>query len=224
MFKRFLLRFAMLFLTLEIARAENLSHLMLQCAPSVHPITLGALIRTESGGYPYALSDDGPQHLPWQARKNLLRSFYPKTLKEATDIAKMLIHNGHFVGIGLTQVNSQHLSRLGLTVEQLLDPCTNLRAGVWILTHFYIKALRQYKNPQSALLAAISAFNTGDFKSGFANGYVQKVMINAGITVPLLNITKPRRRLTTPASPAPSGHVNPRRQFLQAKFSKLEFE
>src|SRR5260364_177221 len=109
MFKRFLLRFAMLFLTLEIARAENLSHLMSQCAPSVLPPPLGALIRTESGGYPYALSDAGPQPLPWQARKNLLRRFYPKTLKEATAIAKMLIHNGNFVGIGVTQSNRQAL-------------------------------------------------------------------------------------------------------------------
>src|SRR5260364_97931 len=157
MFKRFLLRFAMLFLTLEIARAENLSHLMLQCAPSVHPITLGALTRTESEEYPYALSDDAPQHLPWQARKNLLRSFYLKTLKEATDIAKMMIHNGHFVGIGLTQVNSQHLSSLGLTVELLLVPFSNLRAFVWILTHCYIKCRKQYKNPKCVLHASISA-------------------------------------------------------------------
>ncbi len=222
MFKRFSLRFALLFLTLEIAHAENLSHLMAQCAPSVHPITLGALIHTESGGYIYALSDDGPKHLPWQARKPRLRSFYPKTLKEATDIAKTLIRNGHLVGIGLTRVSSQHLSRLGLTVEQLLDPCTNLRAGVWILTQFYIRALRQYQKPQTALLAALSAFNTGDFKSGFANGYVQKVMRHAGANEPSHKITKPHRR-STPA-PARSTHVNQRRHFLQAKFSKLEFE
>lgn len=171
----------------------------------------------------YVLSDDGPQHLPWQTRKTMLRSFYPKTLKEAADIAKTLIHNGHLVGIGLTQVSSQHLSRLGLTVEQLLDPCTNLRTGVWILTHFYINALRQYKHPQTALLAAISAFNTGNFKSGFTNGYVQKVMINAGVTVPTFKITKLRRRSTL-TSPTQPGYVNQRRHFLQAKFSKLEFE
>src|SRR5260364_224315 len=223
MFKRFLLRFAMLFLTLEIARAENLSHLMLN---ALHLYIQSRLAHSS------ALNQAG---IRMRYRMMALNICLGSSEKPASQLlsedfkgghryCKNADSNGHFVGIGLTQVNSQHLSRLGLTVEQLLDPCTNLRAGVWILTHFYIKALRQYKNPQSALLAAISAFNTGDFKSGFANGYVQKVMINAGITVPLLNITKPRRRLTTPASPAPSGHVNPRRQFLQAKFSKLEFE
>ncbi len=203
MFKSFLLLSTALLLTLEVAHAENLTMLMAQCAPSVHPTTLSAIVRTESGGHLYVLSDDGPRNLPWQVRKTMLRSFYPETLQQALSIAKTLIDNGHLVGIGLTQVSSQHLSRLGLSVEQLLDPCTNLRAGVWILTNFYLNARRQYKNPQSALLAALSAFNTGNFKSGFANGYVQKVMAKAGATIPKLKTTRARRSSTGTAFTGP---------------------
>lgn len=176
----------LLFLMLETASANELVEMMPRCAPEVHPTTLSALIRTESGGNKYALADAGPGHLPWRIRKNMVRSFYPATQDEAANIANALISKGHIVAIGLTQVSSRNLKRLGLTVEKVLDPCTNLRSGGQILTEFYEGALKKYGNSEQALLAAISAYNTGNFQDGFTNGYVKTVITASGQKVPEL--------------------------------------
>jgi type IV secretion system protein VirB1 len=69
-------------------------------------------------------------------------------------------------------VNSRNLVTLGLTVQQVLDPCTNIRGGATILTADYAEAVRTRGEGQSALQAALSAYNSGDFYRGFANGYV----------------------------------------------------
>lgn len=161
--------------------------LLAQCVPSVHPSTMGAIVRTESRGNAYALSDDGPSNLPWRTRKTMLRSFNPGSLGEAVRITNELISNGHIVGLGLAQVNSRNLAKLGLTVEQALDPCTNLNAGGQILTKFYLQAQRKYGATEKALIAAISAYNTGDFVAGIENGYVGKV-VRSGYTVPSLRV------------------------------------
>lgn len=166
---------------------SEMETLLTQCVPSVHPSTMGAIIRTESRGNAYALSDDGPSHLPWRVRKTMLRSFNPGSLEEAVRITNGLIRDGHIVGLGLAQVNSRNLAKLGLTVEQALDPCTNLNAGGQILTNFYLRAFRKYGNAEKALIAAISAYNTGNFVAGIENGYVGKV-VRAGYTVPPLRV------------------------------------
>ncbi len=84
------------------------------------------------------------------------------------------IAKGYNVDIGYMQVNSRNLPKLGLTVEQALDPCTNIRAGATILTGNYRGAVRIYGEGQAALQAALSAYNTGNFRSGFRNGYVSR--------------------------------------------------
>lgn len=212
----------LVFLTLGTARAQDLTGLMAQCAPDVHPTTMGAIVRVESGGNVFILSDDGPKNLPWSTRKTMLRSFRPESLKEASQIARDLIEQGHLVGIGLTQVSSRNLPQLGLSVEQLLDPCTNLRAGGQILTNFYLRAVKQYKDPQSALLAAISAFNTGSFDAGFTNGYVNRVVGTSGMTVPALRYAGATVGGT--AKVRNSGATRRSAGLLQAKFSELDVE
>lgn len=176
--------------------------LLAQCVPSVHPSTMGAIIRTESRGNAYALSDDGPSHLPWRLRKTMLRSFNPASFEEAVRITNGLVRDGHIVGLGLAQVNSRNLAKMGLTVEQALDPCTNLNAGGQILTKFYLQALRKYGNADKALIAAISAYNTGDFVAGIENGYVGKV-VRAGYTVPSLRVGGSNRGPVKMASRSP---------------------
>jgi type IV secretion system protein VirB1 len=183
------IRFYAYFILLLVASASSASELislMSRCAPTIHPTTLSAIIRTESGGNKYALADAGPRHLPWRIRKNMVRSFYPKTPQDAASIAKNLINKGHIVAIGLTQLSSRNLKKLGLTVEEVLDPCTNLRSGGQILTEFYTHALKKYSEPNQALLAAISAYNTGNFQNGFSNGYVKTVLSASLQQVPQL--------------------------------------
>jgi type IV secretion system protein VirB1 len=167
------------------ARAGTLEPLIETCAPLVHPVTMTKLIRVESVGHLYAISDDGPANLPWSQRRHMLRSFNPGSLAEATAIAQHLRETGHLFGLGLSQVSSRNLTRFGVTIDQALDPCTNLRIGSRILVDFYLDAQRSWPDPSKAVLAAISAYNTGNFIDGFSNGYVSKV-VGAGIAVPAL--------------------------------------
>jgi type IV secretion system protein VirB1 len=143
----------------------GLEQLILTCAPQVAPSTLTAIVRVESGGKPYALNVNGAQKLTRQ----------PRDAEEAAAWADWLVARGYSVDMGLTQVNSGNLARLGLTPQQLFDPCTNLRAGGKILTENYLGAAKQYGSGQTALKAALSAYNTGNYKAGLANGYVAKV-------------------------------------------------
>ncbi|MDZ7914345.1 MAG: lytic transglycosylase domain-containing protein [Rhodococcus sp. (in: high G+C Gram-positive bacteria)] len=169
-----------LVLWIDTALAEDLNALMRRCAPEVHPATLSRIVRAESGGRWFALADAGPAHLPWRVRKGMVRSFFPGSKTEAAEIANSLLKAGHLVSIGLTQVNNRNLNRLRLSVFDVLDPCTNLSAGAQILTEFYLAALPRFGgDEQRALVAAVSAYNTGDFSAGITNGYVGLVLGSA---------------------------------------------
>lgn len=148
---------------------------------------MNAIVKTESGGNPYILADAGPKNLPWSVRKNLVRTLRPATAEEAAALVRQLLDQGHIVAIGLTQINAKNLPALGMTIEQALDPCQNLRGGSRILTDFYQAALRKFgsSDPQAALQAALSSYWSGNFADGFAGGYVQKVLDNAGQPVAL---------------------------------------
>jgi type IV secretion system protein VirB1 len=135
---------------------------LLACAPNVAPATLEAVISVESGGKPLALNINGLSVQPPPARD----------IREAVKVAASFIARGYSVDLGLMQVNSRNLVALGLTLQQVLDPCTNIRGGATILTADYAEAVRTRGEGQSALQAALSAYNTGDFYRGFANGYV----------------------------------------------------
>lgn len=165
----------------------DLTVLMQQCAPNVGIVTMRALIKTESSGNPYILADAGPAGLPWSQRESMVRTLRPSSAQEAAAVVNELVRQGHIVAIGLTQINHKNLPSLGLTVEQVLDPCTNIRAGAKILSDFYASALRKLgpADPQAALQAALSSYWSGNMVDGFRGGYVQKVISNAGMAVEL---------------------------------------
>jgi type IV secretion system protein VirB1 len=144
---------------------------LLACAPNVAPITLQAIIDVESAGNPLALNVNGIRMQPPPA----------SDVREAAQTAESYIVHGYSVDIGLMQVNSHNLAALDITVEQVLDPCTNLHAAATILTADYAVAARTRGDGQAALQAALSAYNTGDFYRGFANGYVAKYYGQAGV-------------------------------------------
>jgi type IV secretion system protein VirB1 len=160
---------------------------LLACAPNVAPATLEAVISVESGGNPFAVHINGlHQQLP-----------SPRDVKEAAKIAEQYIARGYSVDLGLMQVNSRNLSVLGVTIEQVLDPCTNIRSGSKILTADYAEAARTRGEGQLALEAALSAYNTGDFYRGFVNGYVARYY-GPGV-VPALGVVVPEARAMVPA-------------------------
>lgn len=140
-----------------------------ECAPQVAHQTLAAIVKTESAFRPLAIGVNGGARLERQ----------PANKDEAVVTAKWLIANGYSIDMGLGQVNSANLSRTGLTVEDAFDPCKNLAASASILHDNYQAASRKVEGEQAAVRAALSAYNTGSFTRGFANGYVQKVVSNA---------------------------------------------
>lgn len=180
---------------------EMMRSLLAQCAPDVHWSTMSAIVNVESAGRAFALADAGPLSVPYSKRKNMVRSYFPSTLPEAAQLARDLIANGHTVSLGLAQVNDRNLDRYGLTIEQVLDPCTNLATGAKILTAFYNKAAEQFGEGARALQAAISAYNSGSFERGVTNGYVRQVYAAAGV-VPALSIDRPGTLSTRPIRPS----------------------
>jgi type IV secretion system protein VirB1 len=137
---------------------------LLACAPNVAPVTLEAIITVESGGDPLSVHINGLREQP-PAMRNA---------REAVKTASRFLALGYSVDLGLMQVNSGNLEALGVTIDQVLDPCTNIRSGAAILTADYAKAARTRGDGQRALQAALSAYNTGNFYRGLANGYVAR--------------------------------------------------
>lgn len=136
---------------------------LMLCAPNVAPQTTEQVIQVESSGNPLAININGAK-LP---RK-------PTDAADAAKIAREYIGKGYSVDLGLMQVNSRNLPGLGYSVEDMFEPCKNIAAGSRVLTDFYTSARAKYPNAQSALRAALSAYNTGSFQAGFTNGYVAR--------------------------------------------------
>lgn len=145
-----------------------------QCAPTVAPETLLSVVQAESGFDPLAIGVNGKPRVTVTAA----------TRAEASAKASALIAAGRSVDLGLAQINSRNLGWLGLTVEAAFDPCRNLAAAARVLQAAYDP--RNDAQAQPALLRALSRYNTGDERRGFANGYVQKVTRAAAQVVPAL--------------------------------------
>ena len=148
----------------------DVAALVVQCAPTVAPTTMQAILRVESGNRPHAI---GYLVRGAQGKFNLARQ--PKNKAEAIAWATWLYQNGYRFDAGPAQVNSTNFARYGLTPESAFDPCLNIGAGAAILTNEYVRAARKFGPGQSALRAAISSYNSGNFTVGFSNGYVQCV-------------------------------------------------
>lgn len=148
-----------------------------QCAPGVHIKTLSSIVRHESRVNPYAIGLNAKgARLPRQ----------PVNKAEAVATASWLKANGYNFDSGFGQVNSSNMDWLGMSVDDLFDPCKNLAGAARVITDCYQRAKARYSDEQSALHAALSCYNTGDFKKGVRNGYVMAVASNATLDVPEL--------------------------------------
>ena len=135
------------------------------CARGDSVRTLASVAETESGFNTLAIHDNTAGV-----------TFQPKDDAAARSLAHDLIVNrGHSVDLGLMQINSANLRRVGLSIDDAFDACHSLAAGVRILKDDYRQALR----------TALSRYNTGDRERGFSNGYVRRVEL-AGEALPML--------------------------------------
>lgn len=139
--------------------------LLMMCAPAVDPVTMAAVVIQESGGQPWVVNNN-------TTRKSV--TFASKAAAVAAAVA--VIKRGESVDMGLAQINSKNLPALGLSVNQVFDPCTNLAAGAAILAAGYKKA--------GSLGGALSTYNTGRSDSKVGAAYAKKVFGQAGVKVP----------------------------------------
>lgn len=161
--------------------------LLTTCAPNVQYQTMASIARVESGFNPYAVGDNTTG-----------QSYMPGTYGEAVRIASDLIARGHSVDMGIVQVNSVHLRDYGLSVPQLLAPCTNARIGGVILGDAYAHAANVFGPGKTALAHAISAYNTGSLYAGAP--YVRKV-VNAAIE---MGFIRSQRTVAVAQEPTPA--------------------
>jgi type IV secretion system protein VirB1 len=149
--------------------------LALACAPQVHAGTANALVAVESGHNPHAIGVVGGA---------LLRQ--PRNAAEALATARALQAQGWNFSVGLAQINVHNLPRLGLTLDQAFEPCSNLGAMQTILGECNDRALqREPKDTASAqrgLRRALSCYYSGNFVTGFEHGYVRRVALAAALT------------------------------------------
>ena len=129
---------------------------------------LKAIVRTESDFRPLAIGVN---------TKGLILT-QPETRKQAISTATALLDQGHNIDLGLAQINAKNLKKLGLTVEEAFDPCKNLNAAARLLQNDFNRARQSGLTTDRALIAGISAYNTGSFTRGIRNGYVKKVIFS----------------------------------------------
>ncbi len=131
------------------------------CAPGVPLNTIERIAAVESGMNPYAIGVVGGR---------LIRQ--PKSQEEAVVTVKALADAGYNYSLGLLQVNQKHLSEFGLTAATAFDPCANVRAGSAIFQDCF----RRAGGSASQLGDALSCYYSGNFKTGYREGYVAKVL------------------------------------------------
>jgi type IV secretion system protein VirB1 len=161
---------------------QTLTVLIATCAPAVHPTTLRALIAVESAANPYAVSLNRPEQL-WDAglmNPGDVIGRQPTSLAEALQLTRRLLQRGLTTSVGLAQINIEHAPRLHLTLAQLFDPCINLQVAQQIL----LDCDRAQRSPDiqvfttaaTRLQRTLSCYNAGNYRTGFTNGYVERVL------------------------------------------------
>lgn len=136
----------------------------------------------------------------------------PESLDEAIATARMLEAKGYNYSVGLAQVNRSNFHKYGLdTYATAFSPCANLLAGSRILAQCYA-------NAHGAWGQAFSCYYSGDFTTGFRDGYVQKIMASldrdrtlataspesvGAIALVATSAAKPARTVTSIALPPP---------------------
>lgn len=107
----------------------------------------------------------------------------PRNVDEAKDMARWFIQHGYKFDAGIAQVNSVNFERYGITPENMFDACTSIRTGARILQECYARASSKFKDEQTALGAAVSCYQSGNFNTGYSTGYVSLVRAAAGAPI-----------------------------------------
>lgn len=133
--------------------------LLASCGTLAVPLpVMAAVVQVESGGNRYAIGVVGGE---------LERQ--PNNLREAAATAAMLEKQGYNYSLGAAQINKKNFAAYGITSpEQAFDYCTSVRTGARILAECQQRAQGDWGK-------AFSCYYSGNFATGFRDGYVQKV-------------------------------------------------
>ncbi|EFI4715954.1 lytic transglycosylase domain-containing protein [Escherichia coli] len=156
-----------------IIPSASLTALFLLCAPDVSPVTLNAVIQTESGGNPYQVAN---------VSDGISRSF--NDIDDAIKYLDELTKANKRFSAGLMQIYSGNFTALGLNNKTVFNPCENIKGGAHILKENYE---RQTGNDEQVnLLKSLSMFYSGNDKTGFKKekqfrntSYVERVSKHA---------------------------------------------
>lgn len=125
---------------------------------AVPPEVMQQVVQVESGGNPFAIGVVGGR-----------LEHQPRNLGEAVATARMLESAGYNYSLGAAQVNRNNLVAYGLgTFERAFDGCANLSAGARILAECYGRSGKDWGK-------AFSCYYSGDFTTGYRDGYVGRV-------------------------------------------------
>lgn len=155
-------------------QADDFGELAKRCAPSVAEDTLRAIVKTESGFNPYAIG------VVKGGRKRKIKQ--PRAYHEAMSTIAELELSGADYSVGLAQINRKNFSKYGISASQALDACTNLKVASRILSACFTSAKQSPASDGKALHDALSCYYSGNFKTGYRHGYVDKVRSNAGLS------------------------------------------
>jgi type IV secretion system protein VirB1 len=174
-----------------------------QCASSVEPERMLAIVKVESGLNPYAIG---------VVNGRLERQ--PRTLAEAVATAQALGRDGWNFSLGMAQVNRYNLPKYNLDYKAAFDPCSSLRAGASILKDCYDRARPRARDTRSAWRMAYSCYYSGNFRTGFKAdfkgqpSYVNKVMASIADEPSAIRVIAARAPARppgkVPAAPAPA--------------------
>jgi type IV secretion system protein VirB1 len=102
----------------------------------------------------------------------------PRNLAEAVATVRMLEAKGYDYSLGIAQVNRRNLARYGLdTIPEAFDACANLAAGARILAGCYGRSGGDWGK-------AFSCYYSGNFTTGYRDGYVQRVYAAISASAP----------------------------------------
>lgn len=99
------------------------SELLDRCAPSAPGRELTAIVRQASGFEPHVIGTGGRKSVSIQAGSKA----------EAITLATELMVGGQRIRIGLAQIDSSDLKRLGVSLTDAFEPCGNLKAAAQLL-------------------------------------------------------------------------------------------
>lgn len=164
----------------------DLSSLVQQCAPTVSPVLMQALVRKESGFNPYAIGvHSGEQPVKQQ----------PRSLDEAVQVAKSLEQKKIGFSVGLGQLSIGNVKAWGMNWEQAFDACQNLGRAQVVLWDFYRDAVRKGYRDVEAVYAALRGYNSGDVHKAVSNEYASTIFKfmnqpSPAVTVSVSNVGK----------------------------------